>query len=159
MNTRKTDTIILSIHPSHVDNILQGVKRFELRRRIPTDVKRIVIYATAPKARIAAVADVEEVISDSPSILWGKVCEAAGITHDFYQNYFSGVQKAFALRIGRIYSLTGIITLTHPKLQLSPPQSFCYLDEEKTAWLMDCTEPMLSGGTKEINSIIEQREP
>jgi len=158
MNIRKTDTIILSIHPSHVDNILRGVKRFEFRRRIPTDVKRIVIYATAPKGRIVAVADIEEIISDSPSILWEKVCGAAGITYDFYQNYFCGVHEAFALRIGRIYSLTRTIALTHPKLRLSPPQSFCYLDDKKTAWLLDCAEPILSSKTKKVNSIIKQEE-
>jgi len=150
MNTRKTDTILLSIHPLHVENILLGVKRFELRRRVPTDVKRIVIYATAPEARIAAVADVEEILSDSPTILWGKVCGAAGITYDFYQNYFRDIQMAFALRIGRIHSLAENISLTHSRLRLSPPQSFCYLDDKKTNWLMDCTEPMLPGGTKKI---------
>jgi len=150
MNTRKTDTILLSIHPSHVENILRGVKRFELRRRVPTDVKRIVIYATAPEARIAAVADIEEILSDSPSILWGKVCGAAGITYDFYQNYFRDIQMAFALRIGRIHSLAKNIVLTHSRLRLYPPQSFCYLDEKRTNWLMNCTEPMLLSGAKKI---------
>jgi len=159
MNIRKTDTIILSIHPSHVDNILRGIKRFELRRRVPTDVKRIVIYETAPKGRIVAVADIEEIISDSPSILWEKVCGASGVTYDFYQKYFYGAHEAFALRIGHIYSLARTIALTHPKLRLSPPQSYCYLDDKKTVWLLDCAKPTLSDRTKKNKSIIKQRKP
>ena len=42
----KTETIILSIHPSHIEKILSGEKRYEYRKRIPTDIRHIVVYAT-----------------------------------------------------------------------------------------------------------------
>jgi adenylate kinase len=150
MNTQKTDTILLSIHPAHVKNILCGIKRFELRRRIPTDIKRIVIYATAPESRIVAIADVESILSDEPTALWEKVCGAAGVEHDFFQHYFRGCEQAFALRIGRIQKIDRKIELTHPMLRISPPQSFCYINNDKVKWLLDCAEQMLSGGTKKI---------
>jgi adenylate kinase len=150
MNTKKTDTILISIHPAHIENIMRGIKRFELRRRIPADVKRVVIYATAPESRIVAVADVEDILTGTPSSLWDKVCGAAGVEHDFFKHYFLGTDQAFALRIGRIRKLARKIELTHSQLRISPPQSFCYLNSEKTNWLLDCTEPMLSGGTKKV---------
>jgi adenylate kinase len=150
MNTKKTDSILLSIHPTHVENIVRGIKRFELRRRIPTDVKRVVIYATAPESRIVAVADVEDILTGTPSSLWEKVCGAAGVEHNFFQHYFRNTNQAFALRIGRIRKLARKIELTHSRLRISPPQSFCYLNDEKIHWLLDCTEQMLSGGTKKI---------
>jgi adenylate kinase len=150
MNTKKTDTILISIHPVHIENIVRGIKRFELRRRIPTDVKRVVIYATAPESRIVAVADVEDILAGTPSSLWERVCGAAGVDQNFFQHYFRGTNQAFALRIGRIRKLARKIELTHSRLCISPPQSFCYLNDEKINWLLDCTEQMLSGGTKKI---------
>jgi predicted transcriptional regulator len=122
-----------------VKNILCGIKRYELRRRIPINVKRIVIYATSPESRIAAIADIEEVFSDTPEMLWDKVCGAASITHEFYKNYFDGAKEAFAMHIGRIRMLERKISLNHPQLRLTPPQSFCYLDEKKMSWLLSCT--------------------
>jgi len=148
MTKQKTDTILISIHPQHVENILLGTKRFELRRCAPDDIKRIVIYATAPESRVAAIAAVDEVLSDTPRALWRKVRDAACVTHDFYQGYFKDSPKAFALRIGNIYPLTGMISLKDPNLRLCPPQSFCYLDAEKTNWLINCAKPTLSCDTQ-----------
>ena len=34
----KSKTIILSIHPRHVEKILSGEKRYEYRKQIPTDI-------------------------------------------------------------------------------------------------------------------------
>ena len=51
----KTETIILSIHPSHIEKILSGEKQYEYRKRIPADIRHIVVYATAPIKKIVAL--------------------------------------------------------------------------------------------------------
>jgi len=148
MNDPKTDTILLAIHPLHVANILRGEKRFELRRRIPFNIKRLVIYSTAPESRITAVADVEEVLFDTPTTLWDKVREAACVEHDFYTDYFAGSKQAFALRIGRVRELSRKILLSHSRLRFSPPQSFRYISEQKVKWLLDYTKPKQPSRTR-----------
>jgi predicted transcriptional regulator/adenylate kinase len=144
------DTILLSIHPSHVEKILKGKKRFELRRKIPLNIKRVVIYATAPESRVVAIANVEEIISDQPSSLWLKVCGASGIDFKFFNNYFEKRNIAYAMRLGRLNLIERKIPLSHPQLKIQPPQSFRYLNEKQIAWLLDCAAPIVSNGTKKI---------
>ena len=57
----RTDTIILSIHPSHIEKILSGEKRYEYRKRIPTDIRYIVVYATAPIKMIVALIKIDSI--------------------------------------------------------------------------------------------------
>ena len=40
--------ILISIKPEYVKRILSGEKMYEYRKRVPADVKTVVIYATAP---------------------------------------------------------------------------------------------------------------
>jgi len=150
MNHSSSDTILLSIHPSHVDNIVKGIKRFELRRRIPKHIKQIAIYSTAPESRIVGICKVEEIIFDSPDTLWEKVCGAAAIDYLFYKRYFASAKVAYAIRLGRLSLISRKIQLSHPRLQKMPPQSFIYLDEKQSSWLFDCSDKMISGGTKKI---------
>ena len=151
MSDLKTDTILLAIHPTHVANILRGKKRFELRRRIPSNIKRFVIYSTAPESRIAAVADVEEVLFDKPETLWNKVRETACVEYDFYNDYFAGSNQACALRIGCVRELSRKILLSHSRLRFSPPQSFRYISEQKVKWLLDYAKPRFNQ-TKELKN-------
>ena len=45
-------TIILSIHPKHIEKILSGEKRYEYRKRIPLDINYLIVYATAPPKKL-----------------------------------------------------------------------------------------------------------
>ena len=62
----KTETIILSIHPSHIEKILSGEKRYEYRKRIPTDIRYIVVYATAPIKMIVALIKIDSILKGTP---------------------------------------------------------------------------------------------
>ena len=68
----KTDTIILSIHPSHIEKILSGEKQYEYRKRIPMDIRYIVVYATAPIKMIVALIEIDSVIKGTPEAVWKK---------------------------------------------------------------------------------------
>ena len=58
----RTDTIVLSIHPGHIEKILSGEKRYEYRKRIPTDIQYIVVYATAPIKMIVALIKIDSIL-------------------------------------------------------------------------------------------------
>ena len=77
----RTETIILSIHPSHIEKILSGEKLYEYRKRIPTDIRHIVVYATAPIKMIVALIEID-------SILKGKNQKARRCLEGFFHALF-----------------------------------------------------------------------
>ena len=85
----KTETIILSIHPSHIEKILSGEKRYEYRKRIPTDIRHIVVYATAPIKMIVALIEIDSILTGTPESVWKKTKKHAGVSKDFFILYFA----------------------------------------------------------------------
>lgn len=123
--------MLLSINPEHVENILQGIKRFEFRKaRCKADVEKILIYSTSPVMRVVAEAEVEEIIEDDLLTVWKLTKEYAGISYKFYREYYRGKKRAVA------YKLRDIIEYQEPKMLSElgvsfPPQSFVYLQQTK----------------------------
>lgn len=125
----KTDTIILSIHPSHIEKILSGEKRYEYRKRIPSDIRYIVVYATAPIKMIVAFIEIDSVIKGTPKEVWKKTKNHAGISEDFFMHYFANYQDSYAIKIKAVHKLLSPRPLTALKDQICAPQSYTYLRE------------------------------
>ena len=129
-STRKsvnTKIALFSIRPEYVEQIFNGTKKFEYRKqpnRFP--ISKILIYETAPIMKIVGEAEVEEVLVDTPEVIWKRTKECAGVSQNFYNQYFRGRHTAVA------YQLKNVIKYDIPK-ELSDfgikraPQSFCYL--------------------------------
>jgi len=65
--------ILLSINPNHVENILNGTKRYEFRKKVcKRHVDKILIYSTTPIMKVVGEAEVEEVLVDNPEAIWKK---------------------------------------------------------------------------------------
>ena len=88
----KTETIILSIHPSHIEKILSGEKRYEYRKLIPTDIRYIVVYATAPIKMIVALIKIDSILKGTPESVWEKTKKHAGVSKDFFMLYELSLQ-------------------------------------------------------------------
>ena len=119
--------ILLSINPEHVENIFNGTKKYEFRKRkCRKSVDKIIIYSTAPVMKVVGEAVVEEVLEGSPTDVWQKTKNNSGINISFYQKYYQGKDKAIA------YKLKDIVKYERPK-ELSyygikaAPQSFVYI--------------------------------
>ncbi len=93
--------ILLSIKPQFVKEIFNGNKKFEYRKAIfkNKDVKTIVVYATMPIGKIIGEFDIDTILEEHPSILWKQTKKYSGITEKLYYKYFSGRDKAFAIKI------------------------------------------------------------
>ena len=62
--------ILLSINPNHVENILNGTKRYEFRKRVcKRHVDKILIYSTTPVMKVVGEAEVEDVLVDVPEAI------------------------------------------------------------------------------------------
>ena len=76
--------IIISINPEHVENIINGTKKYEYRTKAAKqDISSIIIYETVPVKKIVAEAEIIEVLELSPEDLWNETKEFSGISKDF----------------------------------------------------------------------------
>ncbi len=120
--------IILSIHPCHIEKIFSGEKTYEYRKKIPSNLNKIIVYATMPIKKIVAIIEVEQVISDTPNIIWQKTKKQSGISKDFFSSYFKYKKIAHAIKIRNIYKLNVPQPLSVLNIKNSP-QSYMYIGD------------------------------
>src|SRR6266542_3119737 len=97
-------TLLLSIKPTFARKILSGAKTIELRRVRPnmTPGDHVLIYSSSPEMALLGSAQVEEILSDTPSDLWGQVKDNASVSRTEYDAYFSGATTAIGIRLGTV---------------------------------------------------------
>lgn len=124
--------VLLSINPTHVDNIFSGVKLFEFRRKIfaRTDVRTVVVYCTKPVSKLVGEFDIEEILSATPDVLWDLTQSASGISREFYDLYFEGRNRAYALKIGAIRQYAEPLDPQRVFANFTPPQSYMYVPKD-----------------------------
>ncbi len=121
--------ILLSINPSHVENILNGTKRYEFRKKAcKRHVDKILIYSTTPIMKVVGEAEVEDVLVDDPETIWKRTEKKSGIDKIFFDEYYQNRNQAVA------YKLKNVIKYGKPRELKdyginSAPQSFQYIEE------------------------------
>ena len=118
--------IIVSINPRHVNNIINGSKRYEYRTRIASkDVNKLLIYETAPTKKVVAEVDVIEILSLDPNTLWEQTKDYSGISKKFFDEYFKNRSVAYAYKLGKVKVYDEPKSLIEIGLRTAP-QSFAY---------------------------------
>ena len=121
--------ILLSINPNHVENILNGTKRYEFRKKTcKRHVDIILIYSTTPIMKIVGEAEVEDVLVGDPEVIWKKTKTKSGIDKIFFDQYYENRDQAVA------YKLKNVIKYREPRELKdygisSAPQSFQYIEK------------------------------
>lgn len=119
--------ILISINPEHVQNIINGTKKYEYRKiAAKQDISSIIIYETTPIKKIVAEAEIVEVIMLSPEELWAQTKDASGISKQFFDEYFQNREIAYAYKLGKIKVYDEPKTLLEYGIKAAP-QSFIYL--------------------------------
>lgn len=121
-------TIILSIHPRHIEKIFTGEKMYEYRKYLPEGIKYIIVYATAPIKLVVAIIEIEEVIKGDIEKVWNTTHERAGITKTFYLKYFDNRQNAYAAKFKSVHRLKTALPLSNISSNIHAPQSYVYCD-------------------------------
>lgn len=124
----ESKTIILSIHPNHINKILLGEKRYEYRKRIPQDINYLIVYATAPTKKVVALIEVDMVMKDTPQNIWDVTQNESGVSYEFFMDYFNKVSTAYAIKFRNIYRLPTPIDITAIDGIKSAPQAYQYVD-------------------------------
>lgn len=119
--------ILLSINPEHVENIINGTKKFEYRKILAKgEISKIIIYETRPTKKIVAEVEILELIIKSPKELWNATKDSSGISKLFFDEYFKDKEKACAYKLGDIKVFKKPKELASYGVK-SAPQSFLYL--------------------------------
>lgn len=121
--------MLLSINPVHVENILNGTKHYEFRKRAcKRHVDKILIYSTTPVMKVVGEAEIEDVLVDKPEAIWEKTKKKSGIDKAFFDQYYEKRNQAVA------YKLKNVVKYDRPK-ELKEygvacaPQAFQYVEE------------------------------
>lgn len=124
----KSKTIILSIHPCHIEKIFSGDKLYEYRKVAPLEIQNIVIYATSPIKKIVAIIEVDKILTNTPNTIWEQTNRYAGVSKDFFMEYFRNKEKAFAIHFKTIHKLNMPKPLSAIGIKQAP-QSYIYIDD------------------------------
>ncbi|RPE02961.1 ASCH domain-containing protein [Candidatus Pantoea deserta] len=121
--------VLLSIKPEFAEKILDGSKKFEFRKGIfkNSKITTVVIYATMPVGKVVGQFQIDDVLSDNPESLWSKTKRYAGISKTFYDSYYQGRDKAFAIKIGHVERFSAPQPISSLGAGIKPPQSYLYL--------------------------------
>lgn len=126
------DQILISLEARHAENILEGRKLVEFRRRKMNVVPgaTIWIYAKLPVGSIVGCAVVAAVHTHAPSTLWRKFGPHSGISRGEFFDYFDGIAQGTALELTKCRRLRSSVSLESLRRfcgSFQPPQFFVRL--------------------------------
>jgi len=121
--------VLLSIKPEFALAIFSGEKQFEFRKTIyrKHSVSQVYVYASAPISKVIGAFHVEEIIKRHPEALWQETSHGAGITEEYFSEYFAGCETGYALRIKNAERFEELRDLKRMFGIRHPPQSFRYV--------------------------------
>lgn len=119
----------MSIHPRFADAILKGTKRVEYRKRaLAPDIETVLIYATAPVQQVIGRFSVSHHVIDTPARVWRRTQGSGGVARDFFDAYYANSGVAVGIAISSATRFERPWALTELAPDITPPQSFMYLD-------------------------------
>ena len=129
------DTLLISLHPRHSQNILSGKKTIELRKTNPRPVDKVFIYETLPTASIVGWFEVSRVHvykSDkwAEKTDWGMARQKdLQLTREEILNYL-GQKPGYGIVIRQLKRIAPIPLSRMREIGILPPQGYRYLNDE-----------------------------
>ena len=129
--------LLMSIKPAYIQQIINGAKTIELRKKRPRVTKGdlIVFYASSPQKAIRAAATVKCIIEGTPEEIWESSWEQFGINRHVYNDYFAESKRAYGIVLDTVWVYAkpiGIEEMRNLFDNFMPPQSFRYLSKEES---------------------------
>jgi predicted transcriptional regulator len=123
--------VLLSIKPEFAEKIFNGTKKYEFRRSVfkNPNIKTIVVYASSPVQKVIGEFEIESILNFDLKTLWELTKDSAGISKQFFFDYFDNKDNGFAIKIKNTTKYGKSLCLKND-FNASPPQSFMYLQGE-----------------------------
>mgnify|MGYP000960321502 FL=1 len=124
--------VLLSIKPEFVHKIFQGRKKYEYRKSIfARHVTKVIVYSTKPEGMIVGEFTIKAVLQYPPKELWERTHDDSGISKKYFDEYFEGRDKGYALQIENPVLYREPVNPFEIFDSFSAPQSFRYIREKK----------------------------
>ena len=124
--------ILLSIKPQFAELILSGRKSVELRKLFSTDAagKKMFLYSTKPRQIIIGAVDIIDVKIQPVNEILEELLDKCCINHLQLKEYFGLNKNGYVIHLQNPVRFNTKITLKEMRImQLSPPQSYMFIDE------------------------------
>ena len=121
---------LLSIKPEFVEEIIEGRKKFEYRKKVfkRSDISSIVVYATKPYGKVVGEFEIETILEENIDKLWSDTKHLSGISEEFFYEYFKDRDSGFAIQIKKFKEYKKHLELSEFDSTIkTAPQSFCYI--------------------------------
>ena len=127
--------VLFSIKPRYAEQILNGRKTVELRRRFTNSAVTgafAFIYSTSPVCELVGYARIQNVLRMSVEDIWRGYREAAGIDRPSFDSYFEGRQEGYVIVLDNPTRLEDGVPIADLRRRFGfvPPQSFRYVTRE-----------------------------
>jgi len=123
-------SILLSIRPRFAQQILDGKKTVEIRRRFSAKWigKRATLYASIPVAGLVGEATIVDVVRGRPDHIWSQFHPQAGCTQDEFKDYTRGAEDVYAVIFTDVRPYASALSKEQMSSligsALTPPQSY-----------------------------------
>lgn len=133
--THTMKNILISIRPEYANQIMDGCKTVELRRRFTKEINtktRLFIYSSGPVGAIVGSVRIDKVTELPVKQIWKQFGQAACIEKTDFENYFDGIKFGLALSLGKVTALDEVVDKEDmlDRWGIRPPQSYMYLSAE-----------------------------
>ncbi|WP_081710844.1 MULTISPECIES: ASCH domain-containing protein [unclassified Afipia] len=133
--TKGTD-ILISLKPKYANQVFDGLKTVELRRRRPNvnPGTRIWIYATTPAGAIKGYASIARIDSATPASIWKTWGSRTGLSKDEFDSYFEDREFAHAIVLRDVMVMKNSLSLAEIRelvTDFHPPQFYFRLNGAK----------------------------
>lgn len=121
---------LLSIKPEFVEEIIEGRKKFEYRKKLfkRSDISSVVVYATKPYGKVVGEFEIETILEENIDKLWSDTKHLSGISEEFFYEYFKDRDSGFAIQIKKFKEYKKHLELSEFDSTIkTAPQSFCYI--------------------------------
>lgn len=120
----------MSIKPEFALKIFDGTKKFEFRKSIYKNdsISSVIVYASSPMKKVIGEFKIKDIHKDSPTRIWKQTKNESGITKKFFDEYFQGREKAYAIEIQSINKYKNPKCLKKDYNIHFAPQSFMYVE-------------------------------
>ncbi len=121
--------VFLPVKPRYAEQIMDGTKRVEFRKRIwKSNVDTVIIYASSPVKRILGYIKVSKVKEGTPDEIWKSYYPVGGISKEDFKTYFADHRGAVGIEIGSVHRLARPLRPADAGIHGPIPQSFKYVD-------------------------------
>lgn len=128
--------VILSIKPKYVEQIINGKKKYEFRRKIFKEqhIGHIIVYSSSPVKKVVGYFTIQEIYSEHPKNLWSNYRKYSGISKKEFLRYFKNSKNGYAIEINQFILFKNPVELSDIGINNGPPQSYMYIKDNKSVY-------------------------